>query len=117
MVTRAFLEKLHLPEFIINGMNINGVYYHPTFLYESLLNLICFIFLIILRYNKKMKTGAIVGIYLIWYGIVRIFIESMRTDSLMLGSIKMAQLIGLPMIIIGIILIITSKKRNKYNEV
>ena len=117
MVTRAFLEKLHLPEFIINGMNINGVYYHPTFLYESLLNLICFIFLIILRYNKKIKTGAIVGIYLIWYGIVRIFIESMRTDSLMLGSIKMAQLIGLPMIIIGIILIITSKKRNKYNEV
>ena len=39
VVTRSFLEKLHLPNFIINGMNINGIYYHPTFLYESLLNL------------------------------------------------------------------------------
>ena len=117
VVTRSFLEKLHLPNFIINGMNINGIYYHPTFLYESLLNLICFIILMILRYNKKIKTGTIVGIYLIWYGIVRFFIESLRTDSLMLGSIKMAQLIGIPMIIIGIILIITSRHRNKYNEV
>lgn len=117
MVTRGFLEKLHLPEFIINGMNINGVYYHPTFLYESLLNLICFVTLMILRHNKKIRTGTIVGIYLIWYGIVRFFIESLRTDSLMLGSIKMAQLIGIPMIIIGVLLIITSKKRNKYNEV
>ena len=117
VVTRTFLESLHLPKFIIDGMNINGVYYHPPFLYESLLNLICFIILMILRYNKKIKTGTLVGIYLIWYGIVRIFIESMRTDSLMLGTIKMAQLIGLPMIIIGIISIITSEKRKHYNEV
>lgn len=117
IVSRTFLEKIHLPNFIINGMNIGGVYYHPTFLYESLLNLICFIILIILRYNKKIKIGTIVGIYLIWYGIVRFFIESLRTDSLMLGNIKIAQLIGIPMIIIGIVLIITSKNRNKYNEV
>ena len=48
---------------------------------------------------------------------MRFFIESLRTDSLMLGSIKMAQLIGIPMIIIGIILLITSRHRNKYNEV
>ena len=115
-VTRTFLEKLHLPEFIINGMNIGGVYYHPTFLYESFLNLICFIILMILRRNKKIKIVTIVGIYLIWYGIVRFFIESLRTDSLMLGSVKMAQLIGIPMIIIGIIIIITSRNRNKYNE-
>ena len=117
IVTRAFLENLHLPEFIINGMYIGGVYYHPTFLYESLLNLVCFIILMILRYNKKIKTGMIVGIYLIWYGIVRFFIESMRTDSLMLGNLKMAQLIAIPMIIIGIVVIITSRKREKYNEV
>ena len=116
MVAKSFLEKLHLPNFIIEGMNINGVYYHPTFLYESLLNIICFIILMILRRNKKIKIGTISGIYLIWYGIVRFFIESLRTDSLMLGSIKMAQLIGIPMIIIGVILIITSKKRDKYNE-
>ena len=117
IVSRAFLEKLHLPNFIINGMNIGGVYYHPTFLYESLLNLICFIILMILRYNKKIKTGTIVGIYLIWYGIVRFFIESLRTDSLMLGNLKMAQLIGIPMIILGVVFIVTGNKRNKYNEV
>ena len=117
MVARSFLEKLHLPNFIIEGMNIGGVYYHPTFLYESLLNLICFIILMILRYNKKIRIGTIAGIYLIWYGVIRIFIESLRTDSLMLGSLKMAQLIGLPMIIIGIVLIITSNRRNKYNGV
>ena len=116
IVTREFLEKLHIPNFIIEGMNIGGVYYHPTFLYESMLNIICFIILLILRHNKKIKIGTIVGIYLIWYGVVRFFIESLRTDSLMLGNIKMAQLIGIPMIILGTLLIITSKKRNKYNE-
>ena len=69
-----------------------------------------------LRRNKDIKIGVMTGIYLIWYGIVRIFIESLRTDSLMLGSIKMAQLIGLPMIIIGIILIIVSGNKDKYNK-
>ncbi len=117
IVSRAFLEGIGIPKFIIDGMYINGVYYHPTFYYESILNLICFIALIILRYNKKIKIGTLAGIYLIWYGIVRFFIESLRTDSLMLGPLKMAQLIGIPMVIIGIILIITSRKREHYNEV
>ena len=116
IVTKSFLESMHLPNFIINGMYINGNYYHPTFLYESILNLICFIVLMFLRKNKDIKIGVLTGIYLIWYGIVRIFIESLRTDSLMLGSIKMAQLIGLPMIIIGIILIIVSGNKDKYNK-
>ena len=43
IVTRQFLEKLHLPEFIINGMHIKGNYYHPTFLYESFFCVIGFI--------------------------------------------------------------------------
>lgn len=116
IVTKSFLESMHLPDFIINGMYINGNYYHPTFLYESILNLICFIVLMFLRKNKDIKIGVMTGIYLIWYGIVRIFIESLRTDSLMLGNIKMAQLIGLPMIIIGIILIIVSGNKDKYNK-
>ena len=116
IVAKSFLESMHLPNFIINGMYINGNYYHPTFLYESILNLICFIVLMILRKNKDIKIGVLTGIYLIWYGIVRIFIESLRTDSLMLGSIKMAQLIGLPMIVIGITLIIISSSKGKYNK-
>lgn len=117
ITTRLFLEKLHLPKFIINGMYIDGVYYHPTFLYESILNLIGLTILLIVRKYKKLKTGMLLSIYLIWYSIVRFFIESMRTDSLMLGSLKMAQIISIILMITGIIIFIISiKKNNNYNE-
>lgn len=117
VVSRAFLEGLHLPEFIIEGMHIDGLYYHPTFLYESLLNLICFIILIFLRKNRKIRLGFITGIYFIWYGIVRFFVESLRTDSLMLGNLRMAQVISIFLVIFGIILLIVSRKKRLYNEV
>ena len=116
VVTRSFLEGLHLPKFIIDGMYIDGVYYHPTFLYESLLNLICFIILMILRHNKKIKLGVISGIYLMWYGVVRFFIESLRTDALMLGNIRMAQVISIVIFAIGLVLIIFSRTKEKYNK-
>ena len=117
VVSRAFLEGLHLPEFIINGMHINGNYYHPTFLYESILCLIGSFVLIGVRSLKNTKLGATTSIYLIWYGLVRFFVESLRTDSLMLGNIKMAQLISVFMVILGIIMfIITKIKYNNYNE-
>lgn len=116
IVSKAFLESIHLPKFIIDGMYINGNYYHPTFLYESLLNLICFIILMILRKNKDIKIGVITGIYLMWYGIVRVFIEELRTDALMLGSFKMAQVISFVLFIIGLILVISSSSKDKYNK-
>ena len=116
IVTLEFLQKLHLPQFIINGMYIDGNYYHPTFLYESLLNFICFVVLLILRRNKKIKEGMIFSIYLIWYGLIRFFIESLRTDSLMMGPIKFAQVISIIFIICGIILLIKSKNRELYNK-
>ena len=116
IVTREFLEGLYLPKFIIDGMYIDGVYYHPTFLYESLLNLVCFIALMILRRNKKIKLGFITGIYLMWYGVVRFFIESLRTDALMLGTLRMAQVISIIIFIIGLLLIIFSRKNEKYNK-
>ena len=97
-------------------MYIDGVYYHPTFLYESLLNLVCFIALMILRRNKKIKLGFITGIYLMWYGVVRFFIESLRTDALMLGTLRMAQVISIVIFIIGLLLIIFSRKNEKYNK-
>ena len=117
IVSRSFLESLYLPDFIIEGMHINGVYYHPTFFYESFFNLICFIVLMILRRNKKIKIGFITGIYFIWYGVLRFFIESLRTDSLMLGSIKMAQVISVILVILGILLIVFLRKKKCYNEV
>ncbi len=116
IVTRSFLESLHLPNFIINGMYINGNYYHPTFLYESLLNLICFIILMILRRNKKIRVGVITGIYLMWYSVVRFFVEALRTDSLMLGNLRMAQVISIVLFIIGLVLVIISRKKERYNS-
>ena len=117
IVSLSFLEKLHLPQFIIDGMYINGNYYHPTFLYESFFNLICFIILLFLRRSKKIKDGMLLSIYLIWYGVVRFFIEGLRTDSLMLGSIRIAQLVSISLVVIGIILLIKSKNNKVYNEV
>lgn len=115
--TLEFLNSLHLPKFIINGMNIYGTYYHPTFLYESLWCLIGFVILLILRRRKHIKVGQITGSYFLWYGIGRFFIESMRTDSLMLGPIKVAQLVSILMSLAGLTLIVyKSFSKKKYNE-
>ena len=83
-VSRAFLEHLHLPDFIIRNMYIEGQYYHPTFLYESIWDVIGFVILITLR--KRLKLGETFFGYLIWYSVGRFFVEAMRTDSLMLTS-------------------------------
>ena len=66
MTTYATLKKLLIPEFIIKGMSINGVYYHPTFWYESILNLVGLIILLIIRKGKYTKVGTLTGTYLIW---------------------------------------------------
>lgn len=109
VTTLEFLHKLHLPQFIIDGMNIYGLYRQPTFLYESLTCFGCFIILFLLRrYYKNLKVGLLCGIYFIIYGIERFFVEGLRTDSLMLGNFKVAQLVSILMIIIGIIFIIMS---------
>lgn len=89
---------LHLPEFIVNNMHIvqglhgisdDGVwlepltgYYHPTFFYESMINLVGFGIMLVLRRWKKIHFGELLSFYLIWYGGLRIFIETMRTDPL-----------------------------------
>lgn len=118
VTTLSFLKSINLPDFVIEGMKINNVYHHPTFLYESVWNLIGLIMLLIVRRIKNVKVGQISSIYLIWYGIGRLFIESLRQDSLMLGSIKVAQLISLLMIIIGLIILFYRGKNIKeiYNK-
>lgn len=118
IVTRSFLEGLHLPEFIIDGMHIGGHYYHPTFLYESVFCIIGFFVLFGFRSLKKTKLGNTTALYLIWYGVLRFFVESLRTDSLMLGSLKMAQVISIIMIVVGIVMfIITKIKCKPYDDV
>ena len=68
-------------------------YYHPTFLYESLWNLVGFV-LINLLYKKKKFDGQIVLMYLAWYGLGRMFIEGLRTDSLYIGVFRISQVVG-----------------------
>ncbi len=115
VTTLEHLQSLFLPEFIIDGMYINGNYYIPTFLYESVWCFLGFIIMIILRRKKFMKVGYLTSFYLVWYGIERFFVEGLRTDSLMFFSLKIAQLVSLAMVIIGIILFIYSlKKSDKY---
>ncbi len=118
--TLEVLTNLHLPKFIVDGMNIYGTYYHPTFLYESLWCTIGFIVLLIFRRRKYTKIGQTTALYLVWYGIGRFFIEGMRTDSLMLGNLKAAQLVSILFVVIGIIVFIIkgkgSKLENQYND-
>ena len=116
VVTLEYLQKIGLPEFLINGMYINGAYHHPAFLYESIWNLFGFFALLIIRRYKYLKTGQLTGSYLIWYSIGRFFIEGMRTDSLMLGNFRIAQLVSIGLIIIGILIIILCKKGNHFDN-
>ncbi|MGA5689946.1 prolipoprotein diacylglyceryl transferase [Cytobacillus pseudoceanisediminis] len=104
-VSRAFLENMYLPEFIVDQMYINGAYYHPTFLYESIWNIIGFIILILLR-RANLRRGELFLSYVIWYSIGRFFVEGLRTDSLMLTeNLRIAQTISIVLIIGALVLI------------
>jgi len=94
------------------------VYVHPTFLYESLWNVIGFV-LINLFYKKKKYHGQILLAYLGWYGLGRAFIEMLRTDSLYIGSssIRVSSLVGaICVVIIVPLLIILNLEFNKRRE-
>jgi phosphatidylglycerol---prolipoprotein diacylglyceryl transferase len=83
-------------------------YYHPTFLYESIWNLgifalLMFLFFRDLRGLPKLKVGTLALVYLIGYSSGRIWIEGLRTDSLMFGPIRMAQFVSLTGLVIGVL--------------
>ena len=116
VVSLYTLKKYHIPTFIIKGMYIDYDYHHPTFFYESIACFILFILLFIIYRVCKTKKGQIFGIYCVIYGIVRYFIESLRTDSLMLFNLKAAQIVSVIMIITGLILIIKPLVRGKNDK-
>ncbi|MDM5451449.1 prolipoprotein diacylglyceryl transferase [Peribacillus simplex] len=105
-ISRSFLENMHLPDFIINQMYINGTYYHPTFLYESIWNIVGVIILLSLR-KVNLRRGELFLTYVIWYSIGRFYIEGMRTDSLMLTeSLRIAQVISIVLIVVAVVLVV-----------
>lgn len=117
ITTRAELLSYKIPEFIVNGMYIDGAYYHPCFLYESIWNLLGFIVLVLVRkFYAYLKNGQLTGLYLVWYSAGRFFIESMRADSLMLGSLKMAQIASIVMALIGLFLILFPLRKSRFKD-
>jgi phosphatidylglycerol:prolipoprotein diacylglycerol transferase len=117
ITTLAHLQEMHIPKFVIEGMNINGNYYIPTFLYESIWCIIGLLLIIIIRRIRITKISNITSIYLIWYGIGRYIIEKYRTDSLMLDTLKQAQIISIIMILTGIIIFLININQEKYNKI
>lgn len=85
----------------------NFDYFHPTFLYESVWNLIVFGLLLTLFFRSlqgkpRLKTGTVFLVYLVAYSLGRFWIEGLRTDSLMFGPIRMAQVVSLVGISLGL---------------
>ncbi|WP_267383560.1 prolipoprotein diacylglyceryl transferase [Cyanobacterium sp. uoEpiScrs1] len=98
--------KLYIPVNHRPLIYINQTHFHPTFLYESIWNILVFILLLILffvglKHVNKIEIGTLSLVYLIAYGFGRFWIEGLRTDSLMLGSIRIAQLVSIMMIGLG----------------
>lgn len=110
------LKAHHIPNFVIKGMYIDGNYYQPTFFYESIWCLLGFILLLFLRRRKYLKVGMLTWTYFMWYGIGRFFIESFRTDSLMLGGFRVAQLVSVALFVIGLINMILALHKDKFED-
>ncbi|MBB6450346.1 phosphatidylglycerol:prolipoprotein diacylglycerol transferase [Geomicrobium halophilum] len=110
-VSRIFLENIMLPEWIIDQMFIEGAYYHPTFLYESIWNFLGFALLLYLR-RVNLRRGELFLTYVIWYSFGRFFIEGLRTDSLMIADfLRTAQVISIILIVGSIIVMIYRRRK------
>ena len=116
----AFGEATTLPwrMGIRNEYYPETIYVHPTFLYESLWNLIGFV-IINAFYKKKRYNGQIFLMYITWYGFGRMLVEGLRTDSLMVGSFRISQVLGFACFIVGTALLIYFgvKYRNNKSDV
>ena len=93
------------------AITIDGVKVHPTFLYESLGDFLIFLLLVYVFKNRKKFNGQITSMYMILYGILRFFVEGLRTDSLYIGALRVSQLVSIAIIIAGVILQIKYKKQ------
>lgn len=145
-VEESFLRHtLHLPDWIVNNMYIEGAFHHPTFLYESVWNVIGILILFWLRRRPFLRAGELFMSYFIWYSIGRFFIEGLRTDSLSFtgptwlasimdamwspmqlvfeagamtygGNIRISQLVAILICIAAIVLIIVRRKKGYASE-
>ena len=86
---------------------------HPTFLYESMWNLVLLLLIIFFFTKRKKFDGELIAIYCIGYGIGRFLIEGLRTDSLMIGStgIRVSQILALILAVFGTAFILYKRKK------
>lgn len=94
------------------AMFIDGAYRHPTFLYESIWNLLIFIFLLWYRRRRGLVTGDVALMYVALYSAGRLVIEGLRTDSLMLGNWRVAQLVSGGAIVLALLIMWLRHRRN-----
>lgn len=102
------------PEQVPWAMWIDGAYRHPTFLYESIWNVLIFIFLLWLRRQHFIRRGEVFLTYLMTYSVGRFIVEGFRTDSLMLGPLRAAQFISI-LLILGAAIFMWYR-RKKYQD-
>ena len=102
-------EAYGVPTDLPWGIMVDGVKVHPTFLYESLWNFLVFLFLLWYRRNRAEVSGEIFLLYLMLYSAIRFFVEGLRIDSLMLGPIRVAQLVS----VLGVILSLYYLRRRR----
>ena len=89
--------------FLKEGMCVNGTYYEPLFFYESMTCLLGFVLINFVLRKYQNKRGDLTWAYMMWYGVIRYFIEWHRTDSLFIGNIKTAQLVSIVFIAVGLV--------------
>jgi phosphatidylglycerol:prolipoprotein diacylglycerol transferase len=109
---RGYLENLRL-----QGVDIDPLQpVHPTFIYESIWNLLTFFILIKIRKNRKFE-GELFYLYMALYGLGRAFIEGLRTDSLMLGNLRISQVLAfLFALIFGILFFVKRKGITEHKD-
>lgn len=95
---------------------INGEAVHPTFLYESIWCLFIFFILIFIDNRRKFE-GQVFLLYGIFYSIERFFVEGLRTDSLMLGSLRMAQVVSVIIFMLFLIFYIKLRKNRRRKRI
>lgn len=98
------------------GLKLSGqapIYVHPTFLYESLWNIIGFLLIHFYSKKKRKYDGQVFLMYITWYGLGRTLIEGLRADSLMFGEVRVSQLFASITFVVGAVLLLINWVRGR----
>lgn len=101
-----------LAEHIVETGGVSYIQVHPTFLYESLWNLVLLVILLLIRKRKKFE-GEIFLLYLAGYGIGRAWIEGLRTDQLLIPgtSVAVSQVLAVVLAVVSVMMLIILRKK------